>query len=63
MGNTCSETWVTQLIMDCLARELRDAVVGGVSRGTARGRAFYEAYGFTLLEETPRTVWYGIALP
>lgn len=35
----------------------------GVGALNARGRAFYEAYGFALLEETPRTVWYGIALP
>ena len=34
----------------------------GVGAPNARGRAFYEAYGFTLLEETSRTAWYGIVL-
>lgn len=34
----------------------------GVGAPNARGRAFYEAYGFTLLEETRHTLWYGVAL-
>lgn len=34
----------------------------GVGALNARGRAFYEAYGFTLLEENARTAWYGLAL-
>ena len=37
MGNTCSETWVTHLTLDCSARELRDALVGGVGNGPAFG--------------------------
>jgi ribosomal protein S18 acetylase RimI-like enzyme len=34
----------------------------GVGALNARGRVFYEAYGFTLLEENARTAWYGLAL-
>lgn len=34
----------------------------GVGRPNARARAFYGAYGFTVLEEDPQTVWCGIGL-
>lgn len=34
----------------------------GVGAPNVRGRAFYQAYGFTVLEEDAQTVWCGIAL-
>lgn len=53
-------------LMDCwLARMAELGSPGahlGVGGPNARGRAFYDAYGFTLLEETRHTLWYGIGL-
>lgn len=34
----------------------------GVGGANVRGCAFYKAYGFTKLEETPYAIWYGMAL-
>ena len=51
-------------LMDCFLSRMKELGSPGVHLGVgapnARGRAFYGAYGFTVLEEGPHTVWCGI---
>lgn len=57
LGRRLMDRWLARM------RELGSPGVHlGVGAPNARSRAFYEAYGFTLLEENSLTAWYGLAL-
>ncbi|MGB6086460.1 GNAT family N-acetyltransferase, partial [Parvibaculum sp.] len=57
LGRRLMDRWLA-----CMAQAGSPGAHLGVGAPNMRGRAFYEAYGFTLLEETRHTLWYGIAL-